>query len=129
MEEIMMSITFFTYPSCTSCRKTKKWLQTNHIHFEERHLFRQSPTSEEIYLLLTLTTDGLDELLATRSQSYKDLNVNVDDLPLSEVVELIANNPKLLRRPIMTDGKQLIVGYQPEYLKSFNRKSKLCHAV
>lgn len=125
----MMSITFFTYPSCTSCRKTKKWLQTNHINFEERHLFRQSPTSEEIYLLLTLTTDGLDELLATRSQSYKDLNVNVDDLPLSEVVELIANNPKLLRRPIMTDGKQLIVGYQPEYLKSFNRKSELCHAV
>lgn len=124
-----MSITFFTYPSCTSCRKTKKWLQTNHIHFEERHLFRQSPTSEEIYLLLTLTTDGLDELLATRSQSYKDLNVNVDDLPLSKVVELIANNPKLLRRPIITDGKQLIVGYQPEHLKSFNRKSKLCHAV
>jgi len=125
----MMSITFFTYPSCTSCRKTKKWLQTNHIRFEERHLFRQSPTSEEIYLLLTLTTDGLDELLATRSQSYKDLNINVDDLPLSEVVELIVNNPKLLRRPIITDGKQLIVGYQPEHLKSFNRKSKLCHAV
>lgn len=125
----MSTVTFYTYPSCTSCRKTKKWLQTNNIHFEEKHLFRQPLTADEIYFLLSFTTEGLDELLATRSQSYKDLNINIDDLPLSQVVELIIDNPKLLKRPIISDGKYLVVGYQPEHLKSFNRKNKLFEAV
>lgn len=125
----MSTVTFYTYPSCTSCRKTKKWLQTNNINFEEKHLFRQPLTVDEIFFLLSFTTEGLDELLATRSQSYKDLNLNIDDLPLSQVVELIIDNPKLLKRPIISDGKHLVVGYQPEHLKSFNGKNKLYEAV
>ncbi|MFC6039891.1 Spx/MgsR family RNA polymerase-binding regulatory protein [Paenisporosarcina macmurdoensis] len=125
----MAELKFYTYPSCTSCRKTKKWLVENQILFEERHLFRQTPTVEELTFLLSLTTEGLDEILATRSQSFKELNLEIDDLPLSKVVELIVENPKLLRRPILTDGKQLVVGYQPEHLGTFCRKRKLFPAV
>jgi Spx/MgsR family transcriptional regulator len=112
----MAKVEFYTYPSYTSCRKTKKWLIDNQVIFEERHLFRQTPTVEELKFLLTLTSEGLDEILATRSQSFKDLNLEIDDLPLSKVVELIVENPKLLRRPILTEGKQIVVGYQPEFL-------------
>jgi hypothetical protein len=36
------------------------------------------------------------------------LNLEHDDLPLSKVVELIVENPKILRRPILTDGKQIV---------------------
>ncbi|WP_017380095.1 Spx/MgsR family RNA polymerase-binding regulatory protein [Paenisporosarcina sp. TG-14] len=125
----MTELMFYTYPSCTSCRKTKKWLMANQIDFEERHLFRQTPTVEELIFLLSLTTEGLDEILATRSQSFKELNLDIEDLPLSQVVELIVKNPKLLRRPILTDGKQLVVGYQPEHLGTFCRKRKLFPAV
>ncbi|MGE6488436.1 Spx/MgsR family RNA polymerase-binding regulatory protein [Paenisporosarcina sp. NPDC076898] len=125
----MADLKFYTYPSCTSCRKTKKWLISNQVQFEERHLFRQTPSVEELTFLLSLTTEGLDEILATRSQSFKELNLDINDLPLSKVVELIVENPKLLRRPILTDGKQLVVGYQPEHLGTFCRKSKLFHAV
>lgn len=125
----MSGLKFYTYPSCTSCRKTKKWLQSNQINFEEIHLFRQTPTIEELTFLLTLTTEGLDDILATRSQSFKELNLDIDDLPLSKVVELIVENPKLLRRPILTDGKQLVVGYQPDLLGTFCRKRKLFTAV
>lgn len=90
---------------------------------------RQTPTVEKVSFLLSMTTGGLDEILATRSQSFKDLNLNIDDLPLSKVVELMIENPELLRRAILTDGKQLVVGHQPEHLGSFCRKSKLFHAV
>lgn len=125
----MSGLKFYTYPSCTSCRKTKKWLMANQIDFEERHIFRQTPTVEELTFLLSLTTEGLDDILATRSQSFKELNLDIDDLPLSQVVELIVENPKLLRRPILTDGKQLVVGYQPDHLGTFCRKRKLFTAV
>ncbi|BCB04802.1 Spx/MgsR family RNA polymerase-binding regulatory protein [Bacillus sp. KH172YL63] len=120
----MNNLTFFTYPSCTSCRKAKKWLTANSINFDERHLFRETPTREELMGLLSLTTDGLDEILATRSQTFKDLGKDVNELPLSEVIKLIIDEPKLLRRPLLTDGKKLVVGYNPEGLQSLASKSK-----
>ena len=69
-------------------------------------------------------TDGLDEILATRSQTFKDLGKDVNDLPLSEVIKLIIEEPKLLRRPLLTDGKKLVVGYNPEGLQSLANKNR-----
>lgn len=119
---MMTKITFFTYPSCTSCRKAKKWLMTNSVDFKERHIFRNGPTQEEIINLLSMTTNGVDEILATRSQKYKDLDVNIEELSLSEVVKLISEEPKLLRRPLLSDGKKLVVGYDPEGIRSLTDK-------
>jgi Spx/MgsR family transcriptional regulator len=114
----MNDLIFFTYPSCTSCRKTKKWLTANAVAYEERHLFKETPTSEELKELLTLTTEGLDELLATRSRIFKSLNQDVNDLTLSQVINMVVEEPRLLKRPIVTDGKKLVVGYNPDALKS-----------
>ncbi|AYC29566.1 Spx/MgsR family RNA polymerase-binding regulatory protein [Paenisporosarcina cavernae] len=125
----MEKVLFYTYPSCTSCRKAKKWLQQNGVDFQERHLFRETPTQEELYYLLSLTTDGVDELLATRSQSFKDLNLDIDELSLSQVVNLMVENPKLLRRPILVSEQRLVVGYQPEQLSTLSNKRNLSAAV
>ncbi|RLQ98243.1 Spx/MgsR family RNA polymerase-binding regulatory protein [Falsibacillus albus] len=120
MEELI----FYTYPSCTSCRKAKKWLKANSIEFSERHIFRDPPTLDELMGILSHTTEGLDEILATRSQSYKDLSVDINDLHLSEILQLILDNPKLLRRPILFDGSKILVGYHPEGLRSMTNKKK-----
>lgn len=119
----MDELTFFTYPSCTSCRKTKHWLKAHDVHFQERHLFRETPTAKELKKILELTTEGIDEILATRSQTYKDLDLNIDELNLSELLNLITEEPKLLRRPIITDGKKLVVGYNPQALTKMAKNS------
>lgn len=117
----MEELTFYSYPSCTSCRKTKKWLISNSVKFNERHLFKDTPTKKELMEILSLTTEGVDELLATRGETYKNLNMDVQELPLSEVIKLVINEPKLLRRPILTDGKKLIVGFNPDALKKITK--------
>jgi Spx/MgsR family transcriptional regulator len=121
----MSTVTFYTYPSCTSCRKTKKWLSAHSVNVQERHLFRETPTRQELFTLLSMTSEGLDELLATRSRTFKSLNVDVEDMPLSAVVDLIIQEPKLLRRPILTDGETIVVGYNLEKLRSLTKKKQL----
>ncbi|MRX72619.1 Spx/MgsR family RNA polymerase-binding regulatory protein [Bacillus lacus] len=121
----MSELTFFTYPSCTSCRKTKHWLKGNGIPFEERHLFNETPTRDELKRILELTTEGIDEILATRSRTFKALNLNIDEMTLSEVLELLEREPRLLRRPIITDGMKLIVGYNPQELPKLMKKNTL----
>ncbi|MGM1031864.1 MAG: Spx/MgsR family RNA polymerase-binding regulatory protein [Bacillota bacterium] len=114
----MAQLTFFSYPSCTSCRKTKKWLSTNQVSFNERHLFRETPTVAELKRILELTSEGLDEVLATRSEAYKDLQVNIDEMMLSDVIQLLTKEPKLLRRPILIDGEKLVIGHNVDALRN-----------
>ncbi|WP_394186413.1 Spx/MgsR family RNA polymerase-binding regulatory protein [Metabacillus halosaccharovorans] len=125
----MKHLTFYSYPSCTSCRKAKHLLKTRNVDFQERHLFRDPPTIDELKDLLRLTTEGIDEILATRSQTYKDLKIDVNELSLSELLKLINQDPKLLRRPIITDGQQLIVGYNLHELSKVVKKKAVQRSV
>jgi Spx/MgsR family transcriptional regulator len=75
--------------------------------------------------MLSLTTEGLDELLATRSRIFKSLNQDVNDLTLSQVINMLIEEPRLLKRPIVTDGKKLVVGYNPDALKSIANKKMI----
>ncbi|WP_144526702.1 Spx/MgsR family RNA polymerase-binding regulatory protein [Peribacillus simplex] len=118
----MARLTFFSYPSCTSCRKTKKWLRANQVSFDERHLFRETPTVAELKRILELTSEGLDEVLATRSEAYKDLQVNIDEMMLSDVIQLLTKEPKLLRRPILIDGQKLVIGHNVDALRNLVSK-------
>ncbi|MEI1422084.1 transcriptional regulator MgsR [Bacillus cabrialesii] len=118
----MEQIIFYSYPSCTSCRKTKHWLKAHQIEFNERHLFRETPTVEELKYILSLTTEGIDEILATRSQTFKNLNLNIEEMTVNEVLELLIEKPKLLRRPILVDSKKLVIGYNPGELLKLSKK-------
>ncbi|BDG80673.1 regulatory protein MgsR [Bacillus subtilis] len=121
----MEQLTFYSYPSCTSCRKTKHWLKAHQIEFNERHLFRETPTMDELKYILSLTTEGIDEILATRSQTFKNLNLNIEDMTVNEVLELLIEKPKLLRRPILVDNRKLVIGYNPGELLKLSKKKTI----
>ncbi|WP_307290822.1 transcriptional regulator SpxA [Bacillus sp. SORGH_AS_0510] len=112
-------VTLFSTPSCTSCRKAKAWLEEHHIDYTERNILSQPLTKDEIKSILRLTEDGTDEIISTNSKTFKELDINIEALPLQDLYELIINNPKILRRPIMLDEKRLQVGYNEEDIRSF----------
>lgn len=113
----MNKLKFYSYPSCTSCRRTKSWLKTQGIEFNEQHLFRETPTVDELRQILSLTTMGIDEILAKRSKEYKALDIDIESLSLNEFLELVVEKPKLLRRPILTNGEKIVVGYDVDGLR------------
>jgi regulatory protein spx len=114
-----MMVTLYSTPSCTSCRKAKAWLEEYHIDYTERNILSQPLTRDEIKYILRLTEDGTDEIISTNSKTFKELDINIESLPLQDLYELIINNPKILRRPIMVDEKRLQVGYNEEDIRSF----------
>ncbi|HZG70513.1 MAG TPA: transcriptional regulator SpxA [Chondromyces sp.] len=112
-------VTLYTSPSCTSCRKAKAWLEEHEIPYEERNIFSEPLSIEEIKGILRMTEDGTDEIISTRSKIFQKLNVELDALPLQDLFELIQNNPGLLRRPIIMDEKRLQVGYNEDEIRRF----------
>ncbi|EGP4974836.1 transcriptional regulator Spx [Enterococcus faecium] len=112
-------LTLYTSPSCTSCRKARAWLQEHQIPFVERNIFSEPLNSSELKAILQMTEDGTEEIISTRSKIFQKLNMDLDDLPLQELLELVQNNPGLLRRPIMIDDKRLQVGFNEDEIRRF----------
>ena len=47
------------------------------------------------------------------------MNIDLDELPLKELLDLVQANPGLLRRPIMIDEKRLQVGFNEDEIRRF----------
>lgn len=120
----MSKVVFYTYPSCTSCRRVKAWLLENGIAFEERHIFKTPPTPEELMKLSIVSEEGIDSLVSVRSNQYRQLGINHLDMKFSELLKLLSEEPKLLRRPIVTDGEHVTVGYNIDMLNMIAKRQK-----
>lgn len=112
-------ITIFTTPSCSSCRKAKKWLDDHKIAYEEKNLFNQRITEDDIDRMLENAENGFEDIISTRSKIFKEQSLDVEDMRISELKQFIINNPSVLKRPIIIDGDKMQVGYNDEEIRVF----------
>ena len=109
----------YTSPSCTSCRKAKAWLKEHDISFKERNIFANPLNKEEIMQVLRMTENGTEEIISTRSRTFQNLKINLDDLSIDQLIDLVEKNPSLLRRPIIMEDRRLQVGYNEDEIRRF----------
>jgi len=112
-------VTLYVSPSCTSCRKAKKWLQDQQIPFVERNIYSNPLTIDEIKGILRMTDKGTEEIISTNSKIFKELNLDLEDLPLKDLYQIILKYPSILKRPILIDEKRLQVGFNEEEIRMF----------
>ncbi|AMB94568.1 transcriptional regulator SpxA [Aerococcus sanguinicola] len=112
-------VKLYTSPSCTSCRKARAWLEENEIAYEERNIFSEPLSSDEIKDILRMTENGTEEIISTRSKAFQELDLNLEEIGLNELFDLIQTTPGLLRRPIIMDEKRLQVGYNEDEIRRF----------
>ncbi len=78
----------------------------------KHNLARDRPSRE---LLSRLVDEhGLENVLSTRSPAYKARNLGARKLSKSEAVELMLEDPNLMRRPLVLTKKKALFGYVPE---------------
>lgn len=116
-------IKIYTISSCTSCKKAKTWLNAHKLAYKEQNIGKEPLTREEILDILSKTESGVDSIISPKNRHVKALDVNVADLNLNQVIDLIQENPRLLKSPIMLDGKRLQVGYKEDDIRIFLPRS------
>ena len=65
---------------------------------DQRDFFRDPLSREELQELASIVT--INELFSWRSPSAKQYRENKDDLTKSDLIELMMEEPRLIRRPI-----------------------------
>ena len=82
----------------------------------------EAPPSKK-FLELALTQFSLDikKLFNTRGKSFQTLNFNILDLTKNEIIELLSNDGKLIKRPFLViNESKLILGFNnSEYSANF----------
>ena len=116
---MLVVVTLFTSPSCTSCRKAKAWLIENGIDFVERNIFSEALTTNEIKDILSITEHGPEDIISFRSKTFQKLNLDIESMSIQELYKVIQDNPGMLRRPIIVDDKRLQVGYNEDEIRRF----------
>lgn len=111
---------FIEYPKCSTCKKTKKWLEENNIEFQDRNIIEETPTVKE--LTEWIKESGLDikKWFNTSGLKYKELNLKekLSNISDKEKIELLASDGMLIKRPILVSDKGIYVGFKEEKWKS-----------
>ncbi|MGN2617693.1 arsenate reductase family protein [Bacillus stercoris] len=111
-----MSLTFYWYPKCGTCRKAKKWLEEHGKEINEIHIAEQPPSKEELKALYKKSGLDLKKFFNTSGMKYRELNLKEKLYHMSEdeQLELLASDGMLIKRPLTTDGEKVTVGFKED---------------
>ena len=105
---------FICYPQCTTCRKARKWLDTNGVAYEERHIKDSNPTAGELKAWHRQSGLPLKKFFNTSGLQYKALKLK-DKLPTmneEEQFALLASDGMLVKRPLLIGDDFVLVGFR-----------------
>ena len=109
-----MPLKFIQYPKCTTCKKAQKWLEENNIAYESIHIVEQTPTQEALTNLYKKSGLPLKKFFNTSGNKYKELGLKDKLINMSEEEQLtlLASDGMLIKRPIVTDGEKITLGFK-----------------
>ena len=109
-----MPLKFIQYPKCTTCKKAQKWLEENNIAYESIHIVEQTPTEEQLTDLYKKSGLPLKKFFNTSGNKYKELGLKdkLANMSEEEQLALLASDGMLIKRPIVTDGEKITLGFK-----------------
>ena len=105
---------FYHYPNCSSCKKAKKWLESNGVEFEAIHLVDETPDKDTLQALWQKSGLPLKKFFNTSGGSYRalDLKNTYDDYSDEERLGLLADDGMLIKRPLLDLEDTVLVGFK-----------------
>lgn len=109
-----MSVLFVEYPKCTTCRKVKKFLTENNIEFIDRHIADENPTKEELKDWIAKSGLPINKFFNTSGVLYREMQLKdkVKVLPEDELLDILASNGMLVKRPIVIKDNTVLVEFK-----------------
>ncbi|MDX1705716.1 Spx/MgsR family RNA polymerase-binding regulatory protein [Pseudidiomarina sp.] len=108
-----MSVSVYGISNCDTVRKARNWLTQNNITHEFCDI-RKTPLAPEL-LQSWLATAGSAALINKRSTTWRQLSqAEQQATTTADVVSLLQTYPTLLKRPVLTTGTTLLVGFKQQ---------------
>lgn len=107
---------FIEYPTCTTCRKAKRFLDERGAEYEDRNIKERNPDLEELRSLWQRSGLPLKKFFNTSGASYRALGgkAAVDAMTEDQQLEQLSKDGMLVKRPILAGDDFVLVGFREE---------------
>ena len=111
-----MNIQIFGVKKCFDTKKAERYFKERKINYQFVDLTMLGLSKGELQSVKAAI--GLNNLVNIASKEYKKLNMD-RIISASGKEEMLFNNPSLYKTPIVRNGKQSTVGYEPDVWASW----------
>lgn len=109
----MSEVHIYHNPRCSKSRETLALLQEQGIEPTITEYLKDAPNSDEIKSVLEKLGISARDLMRKGEEEYQNLNLANPELSEEELIQAIANHPKLMERPVVVVGNQARIGRPP----------------
>lgn len=114
-----MSVKFFGYKACGTCKKAEKALGEMGVDFTFIDITQNPPSKTALKKIISQSGEELKKFYNTSGKKYKELNIKDKKASMTEAqqIDLLASDGYLLKRPLISDGTRSTVGYKEDAFK------------
>lgn len=111
-----MNIQIYGIKKCFDTKKAERYFKERRIKYQFIDLKEKAISKGELNSIKSSVQ--INDLINTKSKEYTRLNMqNIRTISVKE--EMLLNNPKLYKTPIVRNGRKATVGYKPEIWKEW----------
>lgn len=105
---------FVEYPKCSTCQKAKKWLDSQGLSYEDRHIKEANPSVEELAAWYEKSGLPLKRFFNTSGMLYKEMGLKdrLPDMSEEEQLKLLASDGMLVKRPVLVGENFVLTGFK-----------------
>jgi arsenate reductase (glutaredoxin) len=113
----MAELTVYEKRTCTTCRNLAKLLEERGIDFDRVDFHVEPLPREKLVDLVAKTGRPARELLRSKEPVFKELGLAGRELGDDEAIDLMAEHPQLLERPVVERGERAVLARPVENVR------------
>ena len=108
-----MSVAVYQYPKCSTCRKALKWLDAHGVKYEATDMVAAPMSAQRLKDLHERSGLPIAKFFNTAGDSYRagNFKARLASMSLAQALEALAEDGKLVKRPICDTGRDVLVGF------------------
>ena len=113
----METVTIWHNARCSKSRAALEYLQEKGLDLTIVKYLEANLTKEDIKEVLQMLGFGARQLMRTKEELYKELNLD-NETNEDKLIEAMVKNPKLIERPIIVKGSDAVIARPLENIDS-----------
>jgi len=103
--------------NCNKIRDTRKWFDEQDVDYTFVDVKKEPIPPEQLADFTEKV--GLDVLINRRGTKWRQLGLADEDLTEQELFEQLLEHQTMIKRPLITKGEAILVGYDEDSFKNF----------
>ncbi|MCB1754359.1 MAG: ArsC family reductase [Gammaproteobacteria bacterium] len=114
--------TIYGIKNCDTMKKAMRWLEDNGVAFTF-HDYRKDGLDPALLEKIEKLA-GWENLLNKRGTTWRKLDeATKSQIDRDSIMQLMIQQPALIKRPLLIEGKKFLLGFKPEEYQRFTEKS------